>query len=84
MGQMIYKILTAEQLAAVNGTLTLTGVSAGVVRELHRTGRFDLEGPVHLVPATERLFESTEKGYRDAEAWLMTNQPVRRDEGTAS
>ncbi len=86
LGATAYAVLQqyAQQLAAVNGTLTLTGVSAGVVKELHRTGRFDLEGPVHLVPATERLFESTEKGYRDAEAWLMTDQPARRDEGPTS
>ncbi|MEN9645547.1 MAG: hypothetical protein RL238_2216 [Actinomycetota bacterium] len=74
LGATAYAVLQqyAAKLAEVNGTLTLTGVSSGVVAELHRTGRFDLQGPVQLVPATDRLFESTEKGYRAAEAWLMT------------
>ena len=76
LGATAYAVLQqyASKLAAVGGTLTLTGVSAGVVAELHRTGRFDLQGPVQLVPATDRLFESTEKGYRAAEAWLMTGE----------
>jgi len=76
LGATAYAVLQqyATKLAEVNGTLTLTGVSAGVVAELHRTGRFDLQGPVQLVPATDRLFESTEKGYRAAEAWLMTGE----------
>ena len=77
LGATAYAVLQqyATKLAEVNGTLTLTGVSAGVVAELHRTGRFDLQGPVQLVPATDRLFESTEKGYRAAEAWLMSGEP---------
>jgi hypothetical protein len=28
------------------------------------------------VPATDVLFESTERGYRTAEAWLFTERPA--------
>jgi SulP family sulfate permease len=77
MGATAYAVLQqyAERVAAVGGTLTLTGLTPGVITELRQTGRFDLAGPVALVPATEVLFESTERGYRSAEAWLMSQRP---------
>jgi SulP family sulfate permease len=74
LGATAYAVLEqyAAQLAAVGGTLTLTGLAPGVMSELHRTGRFDLEGPISLVPATEVLFESTERGYQAAGTWLFS------------
>ena len=74
LGATAYAVLQqyAEQLEAVGGTLTLTGLAPGVMSELRRTGRFDLEGPISLVPATEVLFESTERGYKTAETWLFS------------
>ncbi len=77
LGATAYVVLQqyAESIAATGGTLTLTGLTPGVANELRRTGRFDLEGPLTLVPATEVLFESTERGYKSAEAWLMSQRP---------
>jgi SulP family sulfate permease len=73
LGATSYAVLAhyAQRLAAVGGTLTLTGLAPGVVAQIRKTGRFDLERQVTLVPATERLFESTERGYRSAESWLF-------------
>jgi SulP family sulfate permease len=74
LGATAYAVLEqyVKRLNEVGGTLTLTGLAPGVVNEIRRTRRFSLEGPVRLVPATEVLFESTEKGYQTAEAWLFS------------
>ncbi|MFZ4718755.1 MAG: SulP family inorganic anion transporter [Ilumatobacteraceae bacterium] len=82
LGATAYAVLQqyATKLSAVGGQLTLTGLEPGVLEELHRTGRFDLEGPVTLLPATEVLFESTEKGYKSAEAWIMSQPPAATEE----
>ena len=82
LGATAYAVLEqyADRLAAAGGTLTLTGLTPGVADELRRTGRFDLEGPISLIPASEVLFESTERGYRAAEAWLMSQRPQGRPE----
>ena len=76
LGATAYAVLEqyADRLAAVGGTLTLTGLAPGVMSEMRRTGRFDLEGPISLVPATETLFESTERGYKAAETWLFSQR----------
>ena len=50
--------------------LTLTGLSDTVLDQMRKVGRFGVDGPVTLLPATENLFESTEKGYRSAAAWV--------------
>lgn len=78
MGATAYAVLQqyAGRIAAAGGTLTLTGLTRGVAAELRQTGRFDLNGPITLVPATEVLFESTERGYHTAEAWLMAQRPT--------
>ncbi|MBI4932760.1 MAG: SulP family inorganic anion transporter [Actinobacteria bacterium] len=76
MGATFYAVLEqySERLQAVGGTLTLTGLTAPVLDQIRRTQRFEVEGPITLVPATERLFESTEKGYRSAVAWQLSNR----------
>ncbi len=76
LGATAYAVLEqyVDRLEAVGGSLTLTGLSPGVAEEARRTRRFSLEGPVNLVPATEVLFESTERGYRAAEAWLFSQR----------
>ena len=76
LGATAYAVLEqyVHRLTEVGGTLTLTGLTPGVVDELRRTRRFALEGPVQLVPATAVLFESTERGYRAAEAWLFADE----------
>ncbi|MFZ4809724.1 MAG: SulP family inorganic anion transporter [Ilumatobacteraceae bacterium] len=76
LGATFYAVLEqyASRLAAVGGTLTLTGLAPGVVQQMERTRRFDMAGPVTLYPATEVLFESTERGYRDAQAWTVTHR----------
>ncbi len=82
LGATAYAVLDhySEQLHAVGGTLTLTGLTPGVLAEIRRIGRFDLGAPVTLLPATEVLFESTERGYRNAEAWVLGNQTTIGDQ----
>jgi SulP family sulfate permease len=77
MGATFYTVLAdyIRRLETVGASITLTGVSEPVIQQLRSVGRFDMSGPVTLLPATEVLFESTEKGYRTAQSWVVSRQP---------
>ncbi|HEY2354096.1 MAG TPA: SulP family inorganic anion transporter [Gaiellaceae bacterium] len=60
-----------ERLTSVGGQLYLSGVDAGLVDQLRRSGRIDERSPVHVFPATEVVGESTTLAYSEAETWLV-------------
>jgi SulP family sulfate permease len=61
----------ASALAQVDGRLYLTGIGKGVLAEVHRTSKLDLNGPVTLYEASEVLGHSTRAAIADAQAWLV-------------
>ena len=61
----------AERLREVDGKLYLTGVNEKVHRQLNRSNKLHLTGPVELYKATAVLGESTRAARDDAQAWLV-------------
>jgi SulP family sulfate permease len=61
----------AERLREVDGRLYLAGVSAEVHRQLERSNKLHLTGPVESYEATAVLGESTRAARADADAWLV-------------
>jgi len=60
----------AEPLRSAGGHLFLSGVDQALLEQLERTHRVDLREAVTVVPASETIFESTQKALDAAEAWL--------------
>ena len=84
MGATFYSVLAdyVTRLADVGASITITGLSDTVLEQMRKVGRFSMEGPITLLPATETLFESTEKGYRTANAWVVAHRPADTDTQT--
>jgi SulP family sulfate permease len=62
----------ADQLAAANGRLYLTGVSPAVDEQVARSGRLHLRGTVRAKRATPIVWESTQAAVADAQTWLAS------------
>ena len=60
----------ADRLKAVDGRLFLSGVDSGLLAQLQRTQRVDVDGRVHVFEATSVVGESSAEAYRQAQAWL--------------
>jgi len=60
-----------EQLQKRQGRLYLTGISDEVSRQIVRTGKLELTGPVHIHEATRVLGESTREALAHAQTWLV-------------
>jgi sulfate permease, SulP family len=60
----------AEQLRSAGGHMFLSGVQPELLEQLQKTGRVDLRDAVTVVAACDRLLESTQNAYADAEVWL--------------
>ena len=61
-------------LREVNGRLFLTGVSQNVRRELERSHKLQMTGPVEVFEATPIRGHSTRGAYEEAEAWLVEHR----------
>jgi SulP family sulfate permease len=61
----------AEQLREVGGKLYLTGVNEKLHRQLQRSRKLHLSGPVQSYQATAVLGDSTRAARADADAWLV-------------
>jgi sulfate permease, SulP family len=59
----------AQSLAEVGGRLYLAGVSEPVATQLRSSGKLDIGGAVHIVPARDTLGESIEEARALAEEW---------------
>ncbi len=70
----------AQSLAEVGGRLYLAGVSEPVATQLRRSGKLDIGGAVHIVPARDVLGQSIEEARALAEAW-QRGLRGRREEG---
>lgn len=72
-GATFVEVLTryAQQLQEVGGRLYLSGVSPKVHRQLDRSSKLHLTGPVNSYEATAVLGESTRAAHADAQAWLV-------------
>lgn len=60
----------AERVRAAGGHLFLSGVSADLLDQMQKSHRVDLRYAVTVIPVSEAIFESTQKAYDEAEAWL--------------
>ena len=65
----------AERLRSADGHLFLSGVDPGLLEQLRRSQRVDLQDAVTVVGASETILESTERAYDQAEAWLAVHAP---------
>jgi sulfate permease, SulP family len=65
----------ATRMNAVAGRLYLTGVDPHVQKQITRSGKLDLEGPVSLYGATSIVGGSTRRALADAQVWLSTQTP---------
>ena len=72
-GATFVEVLTryAQQLREVDGKLYLTGVNEKLHRQLDRSSKLHLSGPVKTYEATAVLGESTRTALADAQAWLV-------------
>jgi SulP family sulfate permease len=61
----------ANEIAARDGRLYLTGVNAQVRAQIDRTKRLDLSGPVSILEATATRGESTRRAVAESQAWLV-------------
>jgi sulfate permease, SulP family len=68
----------AEQLQKMQGRLYLTGISDEVSRQIVRTGKLELTGPVQVHEATRVLGESTREALAHAQTWLVGLHPNGR------
>lgn len=81
LGATVIDVLAqyAEALRQADGRLYLSGIAPNTLRQVVRSGKLRLAGPVRAFPATSVLGESTRKAVADAEYWLAT---TRGDERT--
>lgn len=70
----------AESLAEAGGRIYLAGVSDAVAAQLRSSGKLDIGGVVHIVPARDVLGESIGEALLLADDWLR-RQRERPDEG---
>ncbi len=80
LGSTFINVVTryATKLHAVDGTLMLAGVSAGVQRQLERTGAIDVIGPANVFPATSSVTESTRQALHAAAARAASRPDLQR------
>jgi SulP family sulfate permease len=73
LGATLVEVLTnyADKLQKANGRLYLSGISPEVRRQLIRTSKLRLSGPVRLYEATSVRGQSTNEAHADAETWLV-------------
>jgi len=64
----------AHSLAEVGGRLYLAGVSEPVAAQLRSSGKLDIGGVVHIVPARAVLGESIEEALALAEEWQRSSR----------
>ena len=78
LGATVIEVLDtdADQLAAVDGCLYLSGVDEGARDLLRRTGKVELSDTVNIDLATPVVGESSRRAYDDATAWLVQRHPV--------
>jgi SulP family sulfate permease len=76
LGATFFAVLAdyAGRLDAVGGRLYLSGVGPELAETLRRTGQVDVDGPVRLVDATERIGESTLAAYEEGSAWAVRHR----------
>ena len=60
----------ADRLHDVGGRLFLSGVDRGLLAQLQRTQKVDVDGRVHVFEATTVVGESSSEAHRQAQAWL--------------
>jgi SulP family sulfate permease len=74
----------SEKVEAVGGRLLLTGVRPRAHREVVRSAKIDLAGPVRIYDATSIRGQSTRRAIADAEGWLVKRgKGAPRDEPKA-
>jgi SulP family sulfate permease len=73
LGATLVEVLAnyADKLKAANGRLYLTGISEGAYKQVVRTGKLRLTGPVRAYEATPVRGQSTEEAVADARTWLV-------------
>jgi SulP family sulfate permease len=68
----------SERLRAAGGHLFLSGVQPDLHQQLQDAHRVDLQDAVTVIPASDSIFESTQKALDDAEAWLAVHAASAR------
>lgn len=73
IGATLVEVLAnyADKLQAANGRLYLTGISEGAYKQVVRTGKLRLTGPVRAYEATPVRGQSTEEAVAHARTWLV-------------
>jgi SulP family sulfate permease len=76
LGATFFAVLAdyARRLEAVHGRLYLSGVGPELAETLRRTGGVDVDGPVRVEAATDRIGESTLAAYEAATAWSVRHR----------
>jgi SulP family sulfate permease len=69
----------AQSLAEAGGRLYLAGVSEPVATQLRNSGKLDIGGVVHIVPARDVLGQSIEEARALAEEWQRTVRERREE-----
>jgi sulfate permease, SulP family len=78
VGATLVEVLAeyAESIGEAGGRLYLVGVSEQVARQLQASGKLDLGGVVHVLPARAVLGESIGEARALAEQWLGSGRPT--------
>ncbi len=73
-GATLVEVLSnySDELRAAKGRLYLTGVSSDAYKQVIRSGKLRLNGPVRAYKVTPIVGESTHKAYGHAHAWLVS------------
>ena len=73
LGATMIEVLSAyaNKLRRVDGRLYLSGISEPTYKQLSRSNRLRLAGPVQAHEATPVIGESTARAHEDASAWLV-------------
>jgi sulfate permease, SulP family len=74
LGATSFSVLAAyaERLAGQGGRLYLSGVDPELAKQVDRSRRFDLDGPIRVFEAEPVVGASTLAALEDAEAWLVS------------
>ncbi len=65
----------ADDLAAVDGRLYLTGVDEKLADLLRRVGKLDLRDTIQIVPVSDVIGASTHDAVDAARRWLSGSEP---------